>query len=1477
MSENKKNGKVGAVMVVGSGIAGIQAALDLANSGMKVYMVENGISIGGVMAQLDKTFPTNDCSACILSPKLVEVGRHPNVEILTRRTVESVEGEAGRFTVKLTKAPRYVDLTKCTGCGDCATVCPITVPSDFNENLNDRKATFRHFPQAIPSGYAIDKLGTSPCKAACPTHISVQGYVALIAVGKYKEALKLIKQENPFPSVCGRVCNHPCEEACMRGKVEQPIDIMHLKRFVADLDLNDATKYVPEIKEKKGKKIAVVGAGPAGLSCAYYLAIEGYDVTVYEKAPIPGGWMTLGIPEYRLPRNVLNAEIKTMTDMGVKILCNQEVGKTITLEQLRKDYDALFLGVGAQLSSKLDIPGEDMQGVIHGVDYLKRVNLGEKVFLGEKVAVIGGGNVAMDAVRTAIRTGSKDVFILYRRSRAEMPASVEEIEEAEEEGIRFEFLVAPTRVVGKDGKVTGIECLRMELGEPDASGRRRPVPIKGSEFIVECNAIVPAIGQACDLGFVSKESGISINKWVNFDVDDVTFQTSAPGVFAGGDAVTGPATVIKAVNAGKEAAKSIDRYLKGEDVKVGRARDWKKGLADQGDLKDVKKEARVKYPHADPAVRRANWMEVGLGFSEVQAVAEANRCLKCGICCECYQCVEACIAGAIKHDDTYAEETIEVGAVIAAPGFEIFDARVRGEYGFGVYENVVTSIQFERLLSASGPYFGHVQRLSDHKEPRKIAFIQCIGSRDTSCGNSWCSSVCCMYATKQAIIGKEHLKTLEPTIFFMDIRAHGKDFDRFVNRAKSEYGIRYLRSMPSTIKELQGSKNLLMTYVSEDGRLIEEEFEMVVLSVGLTPPKEAAKLAKALGIELEEHGFAKTHLENPVETSRGGVFVCGAFAGPKDIPETVMEASGAAACAAGLLAPARDTLVTESTLPAETDIRGTGARIGVFVCHCGINIGGVVNVPEVVEYVKTLPNVVFATDNLFTCSQDTAVKMAEVIKEHNLTRVVVGSCSPRTHEGLFQENIEKAGLNRYLFDMANIRDQNSWVHMNEPFEATEKAKDLVRMSIAKAQFLKPLKPGQLGMNHSALVIGGGLAGITAALSLADQGFESYVVEKEKELGGNYRKLFYTLEGLDTQKHLAGLLEKVKANPKIHVITGAEIKKIDGFIGNYKTTVVAGGQEQQFSHGVVLVAAGAYELETKEYGYGTSEAIVAQRDLEKMIHDKDYKVGAARSVVMIQCVGSRSFERPYCSRYCCSEAIKNALKLKELDPEKDITILYRDIRTYGLKEDFYKRARELNVKFVRFDEERKPEVKVDGGKVTVSVFDHVMNEPVDLKADILALSVGAAPNPENAAIGQMLKVPTNQDGFFLEAHVKLRPVDFATDGVFMCGMSHAPKMSEETIAQANAAVSRACTFLTKDYIEAEGKTAYVNKDLCMACGLCEANCPYGAVAVDMAEGAAAVNTVLCKGCGVCTASCRMNAIDLNGYNNEEVLAQISSAI
>ena len=1471
----EKDKKIGAAMIVGSGVAGIQASLDLANSGIKVFLVEKDISIGGVMAQLDKTFPTNDCSACILSPKLVEVGRHPNVEILTRRNIVSLTGEAGNFEVKLNKSPRFVDLKKCTGCGDCVNVCPVSLPSEFNEGLNPRKAIYRQFPQAIPSAFAVDKLGTSPCKAACPTHISVQGYVALIATGKYREALKLIKQQNPFPAVCGRVCNHPCEVSCKRGEVDLPIDIMHLKRFVADLDLREDSKYLPEKKESRGQKVAIIGAGPAGLTAAYYLAIEGYGVTVFEALPVAGGWLTVGIPEYRLPKDIINAEIKIILDLGVEIRLGTRIGQDVTLADLRRDYDALFIGVGSHLSVKLDVPGEDLQGVISGIDYLKRVNMGENLFLGDRVAVVGGGNVAMDAVRTAVRTGSRDVYVLYRRSRAEMPAAAEEITEAEEEGIRMEFLVAPTRILGENGKVTGIECLRMELGVEDASGRRRPVPVKGSEFILPMDAVIPAIGQSNDLSFLSADSGINLDKWSNLAVDPVTYATTVPGVFAGGDVVTGPATVVKAVNAGKEAAISIDRYLQGADLETGRERDWTKGVADQGRTDTVPKAPRVPMTMRPAGERKRDFREAATGFSEEEARAEACRCLNCGICSECYQCVEVCVAGALRHEDIAENETITVGAVIAAPGFEVFDAGIRGEYGFGRYENVITSIQFERILSASGPYFGHVQRLSDGKEPKKIAFIQCVGSRDTSCGNSWCSSVCCMYATKEAIVGKEHSRGLEPTIFFMDIRAQGKDFDRFVNRAKEEYGIRYVRAIPSSVKELQQSKDLMITYVLEDGRLVEEEFDMVVLSVGLTPPREAPALADALGIDLDNYGFCRTALDNPVQTSRSGVFVCGAFGGPKDIPETVMEASGASACVGELLAGERGSLIVAEELPLESDLRGIGPRTGVFVCHCGINIGGVVDVPAVVEYARTLPTVVYATDNLFTCSQDTAVKMAEVIREQNLTRVVVASCSPRTHEGLFQENCEKAGLNRYLFEMANIRDQDSWVHMHEPAKATTKAMDLVRMSVAKAGLLKPLQPGQLTVNHGALIIGGGLAGLTAALSLAEQGFPCFIVEKEAELGGNYRQLHYTLEGLDTKRHLAGILERVKGNDLIKVYTDARIVKLEGFIGNYQTKVAAAGGEEEFAHGIVIIATGGYELQTQEYLFGQLDQVITQRELESRLASQDGSLEGAKSVVMIQCVGSREADRPYCSRYCCSQAIKNALKLKETDPSREVTIIYRDIRTFGLKEDYYKKAREADVRFIRYEEDRKPVVLPDKSGVSISVFDPVLNEAVELRADLLALSVATLPNPQNEEIGKMLKVPTNQDGFFLEAHVKLRPVEFATDGVFFCGLAHAPKFSGEALVQARAAVSRASVILTKDYILSEGKTAYVTKERCMACGLCELNCPFGAIAVDQAEGCAVVNTILCKGCGVCTASCRMSAVDLNGFSNEEVLSQLQA--
>ena len=1470
-----KKKKIGAAMVLGSGIAGIQAALDLVNSGTKVYLVDEDISIGGIMAQLDKTFPTNDCSACILSPKLVEVGRHPNIEILTRRELLEVEGEPGNFKVSLKRHPRFVDLDKCTGCGECVNVCPVDITSDFNEGLDQRKAIYRKFPQAIPSGFAIDKAGTSPCKAACPAHISVQGYVALIARGKYREALELIKRDNPFPVVCGRVCNHPCEEACMRREVDDPVAIMHLKRFVADLDLNDETRFIPEAGEARDQKVAIVGAGPAGLTAAYYLAVKGYKVTVFEALPVAGGMLAVGIPDYRLPRDLLEAEIEVIRQLGVEIRCNTKIGRDITLAQLKKDYDALFIGVGAHLGNQLGIPGEELKGVIQGIDFLRQVNLGEKLNLGRRVAVIGGGNVAMDAVRTALRTGSEEAFILYRRTREEMPAAVEEVEEALAEGIKMEFLAAPVKIIGENGRVTAIECVRMKLGKPDASGRRRPVPIKGSNFTLEVDAVVAAIGQQSDLNLLGKGKKIARTDWNTVEVDDLTYATGEKGVFAGGDMVTGPATVIEAVAAGKEAAISIDRYLNGEDLAAGRKskEDWQSNIACPEDISGHKKIKRLPMPELDPETRKRDFSEVMLGYTEEIARKEAEKCLSCGICSECYQCVDVCIANAIDHEMFEAEETIEVGAIIAASGGELFDAALKGEFGFGIYDNVITSIQFERILSASGPFFGHVQRLSDGREPKKVAFIQCVGSRDPGCGSPWCSSVCCMYATKEAIIGKEHAKELEPTIFYIDIRAYGKDFDRFVDRAKNEYGIRYVKSIPSAVKELQQSKNLLLTYVLEDGTKVEEEFDMVVLSVGFQPPAKAAELAARLGIELNEHGFCKTLPDNPVKTSREGVYVCGVFGGPKDIPETVMEASGAAACASGLLAESRGTLTTAADLPEELDIRGTGPRIGVFVCHCGINIGGVVKVPEVVEYAKKLPNVVYATDNLFTCSQDAAVSMVETIKEHNLTRMVVASCSPRTHEPLFQENCEKAGLNRYLFEMANIRDQDSWVHMNEPEKATEKAKDLVRMAVSKARYLAPLEPGQLPVDKTTLIIGGGLAGITAALSLAEQDFASVIVEKEDQLGGNYRHLYTTLEGFDTRKHLEELLDRVEKSPLIKVFTGAEITSIDGFIGSFQTMVKTADEMELIDHGVVLVATGALENRTDEYLYGRSPQVVTQRELEARLHETPDQAAGNRHVVMIQCVGSRTPERPYCSRFCCSQAIKNALKIKELNPETEVTIIYRDIRTYGFKEDYYRLARQANVNFIRYDPERAPAVEEGENGLAVRVYDRILNTELVLDADLLALSVGSLPNPDNHEISKLLKIPVNQDGFFLEAHVKLRPVDFATDGVFFCGLAHAPKFSEETITQANAAVSRATTILTREFIEAEGKTAFVIAERCSACGLCEENCPFGAISVDPEKGHAEVNAVLCKGCGVCTASCRMNAVDLNGFSNQQVMAQI----
>lgn len=844
---------------------------------------------------------------------------------------------------------------------------------------------------------------------------------------------------------------------------------------------------------------------------------------------------------------------------------------------------------------------------------------------------------------------------------------------------------------------------------------------------------------------------------------------------------------------------------------------------------------------------------------------------------KCEVCKEFCEADAIDFNQKEQVLNLNVGAVILAPGFEEFDARLKGEFGYGVYPNVVTSIEFERILSASGPYKGKVLRPSDQRHPRKIAFIQCVGSRDSSCNKGYCSSVCCMYATKEAIIAREHEKEIEPTIFFMDMRAFGKDFDKYYERAQKEYGIRYIKSMVSSVKQMQQTKNLKIKYVKDGREIVEEEFDLVVLSVGLSPSENIQQLGRRLGVELNKYGFCQTDAFSPVKTSRAGIYVCGAFQGPKDIPETVIQASGAASFAQGDLASARGSLVTRKEYPPEIDVRGQPPRIGAFICHCGINIGGVVDVPAVVKYAQTLPHVVYSMHNLYTCSQDTQEIIKEKIREHNLNRVIVASCSPRTHEPLFQETIREAGLNRYLFEMANIRDQCSWVHMHEPEAATEKAKDLVRMAVAKAARLEPLQRLRLSVIPRGLVIGGGISGMTAALSLARQGFEVYLVEKEKELGGLMKKIHYTLEGKDTQEFLKNMINEISNNQLIRVFTNTEPKEISGYIGNFKTTLTSG---EELEHGIIIVATGGEELKTDEYLNGKNKNVLTQMELEERLSHKDSEIGNLKCVVMIQCVGSREDNRPYCSRVCCSESIKNALKIKEINPEAQVFVLYRDMRTYGFKEDYYRNAREKGVIFIRYNEHEKPQVLEDRGSLRVSVNDEVLGEKLIFQPDLVVLGVATVPHQENKSLAQMLKVPLNDDGFFLEAHVKLRPVEFATEGIFVCGLAHNPKFLDESITQANAAASRASIILSQDEIEAEGTVATVNISRCSTCGMCESLCAYKAIevkTVDEKRGirAAVVTEAMCKGCGACVANCRSSALDLRGFTDDQIFLAINS--
>ncbi|HUX47780.1 MAG TPA: NAD(P)-binding protein [Dehalococcoidia bacterium] len=1488
MGKQSGNSKIGAVLVVGGGIGGIQTALDLAESGYYVYLVEKSPSIGGVMSQLDKTFPTNDCSMCILSPKLVECGRHLNIELLTYSEVLDIKGEPGNFTASVRKKARFVDGTKCTGCGLCVEGCPIIMKNEYDQGLSKRKAIYTPFLQSVPNTYVIDKREERPCKAACkeacPIHMNVLGYIALIAEGKIKEAYELIRSTNPLPAVCGWVCYAPCEQACNRGQLDEPMAIRELKRFVTDqIDIDSLE--VPDIT-RNGKKVAIVGSGPAGLAAAHDLALQGYEITIFEALSEPGGMLRFGIPEYRLPKDVLNKEIEYIKRLGVEVKVNAKIGGKIQLEELKGSYQAIFIATGAHESTKLNIPGEDSHGVIHAIDFLRDINMGRKVDIGKKVAVIGGGNTAIDASRVTRRLGAK-VKVIYRRSRTEMPATPAEVKGAEEEGIELIFLTNPTKIITEDGKVSKMECIKMELGEPDASGRRRPIPIEGSEFVLEVDTVITALGQVPVLGF-AKELGIEISGRGTISTDEA-LATNVEGIFAGGDVVTGPSIAIEAIAAGKKAALSIDEYLQGEPLSSKEDKRQPEELS-AGEVSALKlrfpSENKMPMKELEPKERIKDFREIEQGYSVSEAKEEAGRCLAWQIegCFECGECKTRCTAKAINYEmqDEYVD--LNVGSVVFSTGYDLFDPSVQYELGYRKYPNVVTSIEFERILSATGPFQGTLLRLSDLTPPQKIAFIQCVGSRDPSHDRPYCSSVCCTYAIKEAIIAKEHSSIpLDITVFFMDIRTYGKDFDKYYERAKEESGIDFIRSKVYNIESADNTGDLVVKFAAEDGVVKTKKFNMVVLSVGFQSSPEFVELAKKVGIQINPYGFCQTKPFLPMETSKPGIFVCGALSAPKDIPETVMQASGAAGEISTLLAPARGTLTKTKEYPPERDISGEEPRVGVFICHCGINIGGYVNVPEVTEFAETLPNVAYAERNLFTCSQDTQEKIKKAIEEHKLNRVVVASCTPRTHEPMFRETIRETGLNPYLFEMANIRDQCSWVHMHEPEKATEKAKDLVRMAVAKARLIEPLKLVALPVNRRALVIGGGVAGMTSALTLAEQGFEVCLIERSNVLGGVARRIYYNLDGDDVQQFLDELINKVQEHPKIRVYTDTWIVDVHGYVGNFTTEIMRyrGRVVEKIDHGVTIIATGAEEHKTDEYLYGRDPRVLTQSELEEEIVKKSPDIVGCDNLVMIQCVGSRNDERPYCSRVCCNKAIKNALKLKELKPEMNIYILYRDVRTYGFYEQYYEEARQKGIVFLCYDLENKPRVrqirKDSQFLLRVEVNDPVLGEDVAIDADILALSVAMVPSPEVSELAMLYKVPVNEDGFFLEAHVKLRPVDFATDGVFVCGLAHAPKSLEESIAQAKAAASRATIVLVKDAVIGEGIVASVDENLCSGCGVCEVVCPYGAIAVDRERGVSVVNEALCKGCGTCCAACPSGAVQQRGFTREEISAMLGAAL
>jgi heterodisulfide reductase subunit A len=894
-------------LIVGGGIAGMQAALDISKAGFKAYLVERQSTIGGHMLQYDKTFPTLDCAACIGTPKMVSVGQSPNIELLTYAEVEEVNGFIGNFTVKVRKKARHVKPT-CIGCDACATVCPVEKPNEWDVGTRMRKAIYRPFPQAVPITYTIDKSDRAPCVQSCPAGVNVQGYVTMIREGNYRQAMRLILERIPLPRTIGRICPAPCEKPCRRAKLDEPLAIRQLKRFAADQVDWDTIQIAKGDPKPPSDKIAIVGAGPTGLACAYFLARDGYPVTVFEALPVLGGKLRVGIPDYRLPAEVLEQDIAMIRSLGVEFVADHPIGKGHRLEDLfTEGYRAVFTATGLNADLPLKIPGADAEGIVPGGLFLKQINLGHSMPAAKHVAVIGGTVTAVDAARAAVRTGAEATlfFQRVRRGKDVLPAAEEDLKAAEAEGVRIETEAQPIAVRVEGGKAIGLRCRKTGSAAPKEKSVSGPGPAEPAAHEVACDLVVVAVGQKPDPKVFEGTPGVKLTATGAVLVDAETLQTTRAGLFAAGEMQAGALAAVRCVAAGRDAALSIDCFMRGVDPASERS-PRPKGNRWEPLPEHAPRQARVQMPEAAPEARKTDFREVELGFSADAARREAARCLSCGTCCECGLCIDACEAKAIDHSMRDEMQEINAGSIIVATGFDPLDPTSMRPYGYGRYANVFTNLEFERLSNATGPTGGKLLKRDPHdrsrftEPPQSVAILHCIGSRDKNY-HEYCSRTCCMYALKYAHLLKDKCgHHTQVTNFYIDMRCFGKGYEEFFKRVQSE-GVRMVRGKAAKVEEKDG-RLIVKAEDTLSAAMLNVTVDMVILCTAMEPRTTAAEVARTFGISIGADGFfLEEHPKlEPVSTATSGVFLAGTCQGPKDIPDTVAQAKGAAAEALAL-------------------------------------------------------------------------------------------------------------------------------------------------------------------------------------------------------------------------------------------------------------------------------------------------------------------------------------------------------------------------------------------------------------------------------------------------------------------------------------------------------------------------------------------------------------------------------------------------